>query len=215
MKTVGRSLSPPFCVGLTGGIGCGKSVVAERFERLGAAVVDTDRIAHELTAAQGAAMPAIVAELGAEMASETGALNRAAMRARVFADADARKKLEAILHPLIRAESRRRVADATASYVLLVVPLLVENLSVYRPLLHRIAVVDCDEAQQLARTAARPGLSFEQARAILAAQASAESRHAIADDLIDNRGEMVALDRQVERLHVLYLKLAAALSRTT
>ncbi len=215
MRKVGRSVVYPFCVGLTGGVGCGKSTVAARFEKLGAAVIDTDRIAHELTAAHGAAMPAIAAEFGAEMASATGALNRAAMRARVFADADARKKLEAILHPLIRAESRRRVADATASYVLLVVPLLVENLSVYRPLLQRIAVVDCDEAQQLARTAARPGLSFEQASAILAAQASAESRLAIADDLIDNRGELDALDRQIEHLHVLYLKLAAALSRST
>ncbi|MDP2786785.1 MAG: dephospho-CoA kinase [Pseudomonadota bacterium] len=205
----------PFCVGLTGGIGCGKSTVATQFARLGAEVIDTDVIAHELTASNGAAMAAIVAEFGAEMATRTGALDRAAMRARVFADPAARKKLEAILHPLIRAESMRRVAAVSASYALLVVPLLAENLAAYRPLLTRIAVVDCAESQQLARTAGRPGLDIEQVQAILAVQASHASRLAIADDLIDNRGSLANLDDQVERLHAMYLTLAARASTTT
>jgi dephospho-CoA kinase len=205
----------PFCVGLTGGIGCGKSTVADRFARLGAEVIDTDVIAHELTAANGVAMPAILATFGAGMATQVGALDRAAMRARVFAEPDARKKLEAILHPLIRAESMRQVNEVVSPYALIVVPLLVENLLVYRPLLNRIAVVECEESQQLVRTAARPGLDIKQAKAILAAQASSASRLAIADDLIDNRGVLAALDQQVERLHALYLKLAAKQFNTT
>jgi dephospho-CoA kinase len=197
-----------FCVGLTGGIGCGKSTVAEHFGSLGAEIIDTDAIAHALTATNGGAMPAIIATFGAEMATQSGALDRAAMRSRVFADPDARKRLEAILHPLIRAESQRQAEAASGPYVLLVVPLLVENLAAYRPLLNRIAVVVCDESQQLARTAARPGLDVAQARAILTAQASHASRHAIADDLIDNRTDLASLHEQVERLHALYVKLA-------
>jgi len=204
-----------FCVGLTGGAGSGKSTVAARFASLGAEVIDTDAIAHELTGSTGTAMVAIVAEFGSEIATPVGSLDRAAMRARIFSDSDARKKLEAILHPLIRAESMRRVWAATGPYVLLVVPLLVENLAAYRSLLNRIAVVDCDESQQLARTAARPGLDIQQAKAILSAQASHASRLEIADDLIDNRGGLASLDEQVERLHALYLKLAAQASITT
>jgi len=218
MKAAGPSVVQPFCVGLTGGIGCGKSTVAERFASLGAEVIDTDVIAHELTGPNGAAMAAIVAEFGVEMATQAGALDRVAMRARVFADPDARKKLEAILHPLIRAESMRRVrAVATsnfAPYALLVVPLLVENLAAYRPLLNRVAVVDCDEAQQLARTAARPGLDIKQAKAILAAQASPALRLQIADDLIDNRGDLDSLEQQIERLHAMYMQLAEGVSIT-
>jgi dephospho-CoA kinase len=218
MKATGPSVVQPFCVGLTGGIGCGKSTVAERFASLGAEVIDTDVIAHELTGPHGAAMAAIVAEFGVEMATQAGALDRVAMRARVFADPDARKKLEAILHPLIRAESMRRVrAVATsnsAPYALLVVPLLVENLAAYRPLLNRVAVVDCDEAQQLARTAARPGLDIKQAKAILAAQASPALRLQIADDLIDNRGDLDSLEQQIERLHAMYMQLAEGVSIT-
>lgn len=218
MKAASQSVLQPFCVGLTGGIGCGKSTVAERFASLGAEVIDTDVIAHELTAPNGAAMAAIAAKFGVEMATQAGALDRVAMRARVFADPDARQELEAILHPLIRAESMRRVrAVATsnsAPYALLVVPLLVENLAAYRPLVNRIAVVDCDEAQQLARTAARPGLDIKQAEAILAAQASPASRREIADDLIDNRGDYCNLEQQVERLHAMYLQLADKASST-
>jgi len=199
----------PFCVGLTGGIGSGKSEVTRVFARLGAQIVDTDAIAHQLTGPDGAAMAAIVSVFGAEMATRTGALDRAAMRNRVFSNPELRKALEDILHPLIRAESVRRIEAVKSSYALLVVPLLAENQAAYRPLIDRVLVVDCDETQQIERTAARPGLNVEQASAILASQASRASRLAIADDLIDNRGDLTRLNEQVERLHVLYLKLAA------
>lgn len=202
----------PFCVGLTGGIGCGKSTVAAFFARLGVEVVDTDVIAHELTAPNGAAMPAIIAAFGEEVVTQSGALDRAAMRVRVFADPGARKQLEAILHPLIRAESIRSVCASSAPYVLLVVPLLVENLAAYRGVLNRIVVVDCDESQQLARTAARPGMNVQQAKAILAVQASHAARLEIADDVIDNRGSLDRLEQQIKRLHGLYLKRAAKIS---
>lgn len=199
----------PYCVGLTGGIGCGKSTVAAGFARLGVEVVDTDVIAHELTAPNGAAMPAIIEAFGNEVVTRDGALDRAAMRARVFADADTRKKLEAILHPLIRAESIRRVCASSAPYVLLVVPLLAENLAAYRDVLSRIALVDCEASQQLTRTAARPGMSVQQAKAIQAAQVSHAVRLEIADDVIDNRGDLAGLDAQIKCLHALYLKHAA------
>ena len=205
--------SPSFCVGLTGGIGSGKSSVADRFARLGAQIIDTDVIAHELTGPGGAAMEAIVATFGSEIKNQDGALDRAQMRRRAFADPAVRKQLEAVLHPLIRAECTHRLEAVTGPYAMLVVPLLVENWPSYRQLLDRVAVVDCDEAQQLSRTAARAGLNLAQARAILAAQASQVVRLQIADDLIDNRGDLANLDHQVEYLHLKYLKLAADLSR--
>lgn len=205
--------SPPFCVGLTGGIGSGKSTVADRFARLGAQIIDTDVIAHELTGPGGAAMEAIVATFGGEIKNQDGALDRTQMRRRAFVDPAVRKQLEAVLHPLIRAECAHRLEAVTGPYAMLVVPLLVENWQAYRPMLDRVAVVDCDEAQQLSRTAARAGLNLDQARAILAAQASRVVRLQIADDLIDNRGDLANLVHQVECLHLKYLKLAADLSR--
>ncbi len=198
----------PFRVGLTGGIGSGKSVAADCFARLGAQVIDTDIIAHELTAPGGAAMADIKAAFGAGIESASGALDRSAMRARVFADATARKTLEAILHPLIRAESARRLALVTHSYALLVVPLLVENLAAYRPLLDRILVVDCEESLQRTRVIARSGLAPEQVNAILSAQAGRQSRLQVADDVIHNQGDLISLNRQVERLHGEYMKHA-------
>lgn len=194
-----------YCVGLTGGVGSGKSSVAERFAALGAALVDTDVIAHRLTAANGAAMAAIAAAFGPTLVTADGSLDRAAMRDRVFKDSDARRRLEQILHPLIREEARRQVAAARAPYVVLVVPLLVENLAAYRDAMARIAVVDCDEARQLERTARRPGVTIEQARAILAAQSPRAARLAIADDIIDNRGSLGELQARVEQLHRHYL----------
>ncbi len=205
--------SQVFCVGLTGGIGSGKSTVADCFAQLGAAVIDTDVIAHELTGSDGRAMPEIIACFGIEMANSTGAMDRVAMRSRVFIDPAARRKLEAILHPMIRAESALRLRAVIAPYALLVVPLLVENLASYQHLLNRIAVVDCDESQQLARIASRSGLSLEQAKSIVAAQANQASRIQIADDLIENRGSYSQLDHQIQRLHLQYLKHAAASSR--
>jgi dephospho-CoA kinase len=202
----------PYCVGLTGGIGSGKSTVAQMFAELGAELIDTDSIAHQLTGPNGAAMPEILEKFGAEFVCPSGGLDRAAMRDRVFSDPAARKILESILHPLIRAESLHRLTCVTHPYALLIVPLLVENLAAYRPLLNRIAVVDCAEADQLFRTAARPGVGVEQARAILAAQASPVERMRLADDVIDNRGDLAALRRQVVSLHEQYLELSGRIS---
>lgn len=205
----------PYCVGLTGGVGCGKSTVAALFARLGVAIIDTDDIARELTASGGAALPAIVAEFGEQMLDATGALDRAAMRARVFADADARRRLQDILHPAIRDLATQRLrAAGHAPYVMLVVPLLVENLPAYRTLLDRILVVDCAPAQQLARTAARPGVGEAQAQAIIAAQADPAVRRAVADDIIDNRGHAEDLDTRVTELDRLYRQLARGQGRT-
>ena len=202
--------SKVFCVGLTGGIGSGKTTVADRFAMLGAAIIDTDVIAHALTGPHGRAMPEIIECFGSEIANSTGAMDRAVMRGRVFSDPESRRKLEAILHPMIRAESVLRLQVVTAPYALLVVPLLVENLASYQHLLNRIVVVDCEESQQLARISSRSGLSLEQAKLILAAQANQASRLQIADDLIENRGDLVGLDHQIQRLHQKYLTLAAA-----
>jgi len=198
-----------FVVGLTGGIGSGKSAVADLFAARGVLVIDTDAIAHELTAPGGAAMPAIRAEFGEGAAGADGALDRGAIRAIVFADPSARKRLEAILHPLIRSESERRLAQKPAGspYAILMVPLLVEAGD-YRKRVNRIAVVDCAEATQIDRVMRRNGLARSEIERILAAQATRAERLAAADDVIDNDGELAALPPQIERLHVSYLALA-------
>ncbi len=195
-------------VGLTGGVGSGKSTAARLFADLGAAIVDTDAIAHALTAAGGTAMAAIAAEFGREVVAPDGSLDRANLRARVFTDAAARRRLEAILHPLIHDEARRQAAVARSPYVLLIVPLLVETLASYRRDLDRIAVVDCDESRQIARTASRPGISPDQAAAILKAQSPRAARLAIADDVIDNNAGPADLEARVRHLHRTYLRLA-------
>jgi dephospho-CoA kinase len=197
-----------FIVGLTGGIGSGKSAAASLFEQLGAAVVDTDAIAHELTAPGGAAIDPIRTAFGDDVIDARGALDRAAMRRKVFSDAQAKARLEAILHPMIRAEADRRSADARAPYVVLVVPLLVESGS-YRSRVQRVAVVDCPEEIQVARVMSRSGLSAEEARAIMTTQVGREARLAVADDVIDNGGELAALRPQIEALHRRYLEMAA------
>jgi len=160
-----------FVVGLTGGIGSGKSAAAACFAARGIAVVDTDAIARELTAAGGAAMPALVAEFGSEIVASDGALDRGRMRRLVFADPAARGRLEAILHPLIGALADERCRDAVSPYVILAVPLLVESGS-YRERCQRIVAVDCPESLQISRVIARSGLSEAEVRAIMAAQAS-------------------------------------------
>ena len=193
-------------IGLTGGIGSGKSTVADLFSHLGVTVVDTDRIAHELTGAEGAAMPEIIAAFGKDIALPQGALDRAAMRQRVFTDASAKTRLEAILHPKIRQESRQRCQAATSVYVLLAVPLLVET-GVWRQEVRRVLVVDCDEATQIARVKARSALSAAEVRAIMATQATRSERLAVADDVILNNGTPEALEPQVQALHLRYLEL--------
>ena len=199
----------PYVVGVTGGIGSGKSAVAHLFAQRGITVVDTDAIAHALTAPGGAAMPALRAEFGDTVANADGALDRAAMRAMVFADPAARKRLEAILHPLIRAESERQLLQrpAESAYAILMVPLLVESGD-YRKRVNRIAVVDCAENTQIERVMSRNGLARSEIERILAAQATRAERLAAADDVIDNDGALAALPPQIERLHGRYLELS-------
>ena len=192
-------------VGLTGGIGSGKSAAADEFARLGAAVVDTDRIAHELTESGGAAIPALERIFGKDMIGPSGAMDRRKMRERVFADAAAKKALEALLHPMIRDESRRRIQAAQAPYVLHVVPLLVESAD-YRGRFDRVLVVDCPEALQIERVRARSALPEADVRAIMASQATRAERLAAADDVIDNSGTLDALRKQVAALHRKYLQ---------
>ncbi|HRP25215.1 MAG TPA: dephospho-CoA kinase [Thauera sp.] len=199
----------PYIVGLTGGIGSGKSAATERFAALGASVVDTDHIAHALTAPGGAAIDAIRNSFGDAMIAADGSLDRAAMRARAFSQPDARRQLEAILHPMIRDESARQCRAAVGPYVILAVPLLVESGS-YRGRCDRICVVDCPEALQIERVSRRSGLDEAQIRAIMATQASRQQRLAVADDVIDNGGSLAALQTQVDRLHAAYLAAARA-----
>ena len=198
----------PYVVGLTGGIGSGKSAAADLLAARGALVVDTDQIAHQLTAPGGAAMEPIREAFGNGVVAADGALNRPAMRALAFEDPDARKRLEAILHPMIRAESERQCRAATTPYVVLVVPLLIES-GTYRERVRRLCVVDCPEDVQVLRVMQRCGLEERQVRAIMAAQASRAERLAAADDVIDNSAGYAELAVQVERLHGAYLRLAS------
>jgi dephospho-CoA kinase len=205
-----------FIVGLTGGIGSGKSAAAACFADHGVALIDTDVIARELTAADGAAIAPIVATFSATVLNAEGALDRAAMRQRAFADLAVRTRLEGILHPLIRAESERQVcrlasADFSFPYIVLVVPLLVES-GVYRDRIGRVAVVDCPEEMQIARVMARNGLSRAEVLAIMAAQASRAERLAAADDVIVNDAGLDKLRDQVARAHAAYLAMAQSQS---
>lgn len=193
-------------IGLTGGIGSGKSTVAKFFAALGADVVDTDSIAHELTQPQGAAIPAIRKIFAGKFITAEGALNRKEMRALVFSDDGLRRKLEAILHPLIRIEVARRAASFSAPYGIIVVPLLFETGG-YREMIGRVLVVDCDEQVQIARAMARTGLDEQTARAIMATQLSRRERLRRADDVIANDSDMPHLRQQVDMLHKKYLAL--------
>jgi len=198
---------PTVC--LTGGIGSGKSSAARLFEARGVAVIDADALAHELTASGGAAIPAIRAAFGGEIIDERGALDRERMRQQVFRDPAARKRLEAILHPMIRDESERRRAAATSAYVILMIPLLVESGDP-RGRCDRVLVVDCPEPEQIRRVMLRSNLARTEVEAIMATQASRAARLAVADDVIDNGGDPDRLGAQVEALHARYLSLAGA-----
>jgi len=193
-----------FVVGLTGGIGSGKSAAAEEFGRLGATVVDADAIALELTRAGGAATGQVRSLFGDEYVDADGAMDRAKMRALAFRDPAARKKLEELLHPMIRAESERRIAAASGPYVIHVVPLLVESAG-YRQRVARVLVVDCPESVQMERVQRRSGLSEDEVKRIIGAQIKREDRLAAADDVIDNSGTLDALHKQVRALHARYL----------
>lgn len=177
----------PLRIGLTGGIGSGKSTVAEALAAQGATLVDTDAIARSLTQAGGAAIPAITADFGAEFIDDRGALDRARMRAHAFADPSARQRLEAILHPLIREETARQAARAAGSVVVFDVPLLVES-GRWREQVDRVLLVDCAEATQVARVTARSGWAEDAVRAVIAQQASRVERRACADAIVHNDG---------------------------
>ena len=197
-------MSRPFVVGLTGGIGSGKSAAADEFARLGATVVDTDVIAHELTVKDGAALPEIRRAFGAEAIGPDGAMDRRKMRELAFSDPRARRKLEGILHPMIREESAQRIRSASGPYVVHVVPLLVES-GEYGRRVDRILVVDVPEDVQVARVRGR-GLSEDAVRAIIRTQAAREARLAAAHDVIENSGTLEALRAQVGALHQKYLQ---------
>lgn len=198
-------------IGLTGGIGSGKTTVADLFAARGATVIDTDQIARSLSAPHGAAMPALLAEFGPEYATPDGALDRAKMRALVFADPGARARLEAILHPRIREATAAAALLATGPYTMLAVPLLIES-GTWRARVARVLAVDCPEALQVARVMARNGLPEAQVRAIMAAQATRAERLAAADDVIANDDGLEALLPRVEALHAFYLAEAARLA---
>ncbi|MBX9848010.1 MAG: dephospho-CoA kinase [Rhodocyclaceae bacterium] len=196
-----------YIVGLTGGIGSGKSAAAECFGAHGIAIIDADVVAHELTGPQGLAMPLIIDEFGTAVITSEGALDRAAMRTLAFADPEVRSRLEHILHPRIRRLCDERCAAATSPYALLVVPLLVES-GTYRQRCQRLAVVDCPEETQIARVMTRNGMSRADVERIMAAQATRAQRLAVADDVIDNSGAPNALVPQIAALHDKYLDLA-------
>ncbi len=201
---------PTLIIGLTGGIGSGKSTVADALVARGAALVDTDQIAHALTAPGGTAIEPIRQAFGDAVIAPDGRMDRAAMRERAFSDPQARKLLESILHPLIRAGTDAGIAAAlqnAAPYVLVAIPLLVEGGGA-RGRFDRVLVVDCPADVQVERVMRRSGLARAQVDAIMAAQATREQRLAMADDVVDNGGSPDALPAQVEHIDALYRRLS-------
>lgn len=193
-------------IGLTGGIASGKSTVAAMFAERGAEVIDTDDIAHELVAPGGAAIDAIAERFGESVIARDGGLDRRKMRQRVFADAGERRKLEAILHPKIRAIALKRAAETTAPYVIFVVPLLFETG--FSRLVDRSLAVDCPESLQIERVVARDRVSEDEARAVIASQMTRADRRAAADDWIDSSGSLAATRDRVLELHEQFLALS-------
>lgn len=192
-------------IGLTGGIGSGKSTIAELFRQHGAAIIDTDTISHQLTQHDGAALPAIRAVFGDRYIDADGSLNRAEMRNLIFSDAEARLRLEQLLHPLILAQAESLVTQSSSSpYSILVVPLL-PQAPAFRRLVERILVVDCDERHQIERVQLR-GLTEAAIRAIISSQTPRSKRLELADDIIVNEGNLNDLSAQVSALHLRYLQ---------
>lgn len=192
------------CVGLTGGIGSGKSTVARLFAALGVNVVDTDEIAHQLTQTDGLAIPMIRADFGDKYITTTGTMDRAKMRQLIFSDQSAKHKLESILHPLILSQGIARLAALPdAPYAILMAPLLLESPSFLQQA-GRVLVVNCTEDNQILRVKQRSGLDETEIRAIIAQQTSSEERLARADDIIQNDGTQDELTDQVSTLHRFY-----------
>lgn len=193
-------------IGLTGGIGCGKSTVAKLFSHLGAQIIDTDVIAHELTKANGTALPLLRNEFGTTYFHSDGTLDRHALRELVFSQAQAKLKLEAILHPLILSETLALCHKASsAPYLLIVVPLLLSSPDFLR-LVERVLVVDCDEAMQIERVVQRNQLNAQQIKNIIARQTPRAAQLAAADDIIANQLDLNHLSSEVRRLHDIYLQ---------
>ncbi|WP_017788234.1 dephospho-CoA kinase [Aeromonas dhakensis] len=201
-----------YVVAITGGIGSGKTTVANQFAELGIEVVDADIIAREVVEPGTPALAAIATHFGADVIAPDGRLDRRQLRERVFTDPQAKGWLNALLHPLIRSEMQRQCAAARSPYCLLVVPLLVENR--LTALAKRVLVIDVDEVTQIERTCRRDGVSREQAEAILAAQASRTERLAAADDVLDNQnGTPEAIKSRIFALHETYLAFASQQAR--
>jgi dephospho-CoA kinase len=196
-----------FRVGLTGGIGSGKSTVTTLFEELGVPVIDTDAISRQLTQPGGAAIPAIQAEFGQSFIDASGALDREKMRQLVFSDPASKQRLEQILHPLILEQVHTLADSSKAPYTLIAVPLLFETGD-YKNWLHRTVTVDCSEHTQLERTLKRNGMSEQAVHSILSQQFTRAQRLQLADDCIKNDGNLADLRPQIERLNQLYLELA-------
>ncbi|MGC2048145.1 MAG: dephospho-CoA kinase [Gallionella sp.] len=193
------------CIGLTGGIGCGKSTVADMFAKLGAGIIDTDVIAHRLTQADGVAIPAIRSAFGNACIKDDGALDRDKMRALIFSDPAAKKRLELILHPLILEQAKSQLQQLhNKPYIVIVVPLLPQSPA-FQQLVQRILVVDCAEDSQVARVVGRSSMSEAEVRAVIAQQTPRADRLKLADDVIHNDAGMDGLATQVAALHRRYL----------
>jgi dephospho-CoA kinase len=196
-------------IGLTGGIASGKSTVSRRFEELGVPVVDADVVSRAVVEPGTPGLALVVKRFGSHILNSRGELNRQALRELIFNDPKSRQELDAILHPLIRAEMELRAGRASGPYLVMAIPLLVEGGGA-RGRVDRVLVVDSDEAAQLQRVQARDGSSLAQARAILASQSSRAARLAAADDVLLNSGTVADLRQAVDRLHEKYLQLAKA-----
>jgi len=200
-------MARPLRIGLTGGIASGKSTVTQRFSELGVPVIDADIASRAVVEPGTAGLQQIVQRFGSNILGQGGELNRAALRAQIFGDPNLLKELEAILHPLIRTYMEHEAKDVVFPYLIMAIPLLIESGSP-RDRVDRILVIDVDDSTRVRRLQERDGSSLDQARAILASQASRASRLAAADDVLVNDGTVTDLRQAVDRQHAHYLSLA-------
>jgi dephospho-CoA kinase len=204
-------MTRPLRIGLTGGIASGKSTVTQRFAELGVPVIDADVASRNVVEPGKPGLAHVVQRFGGGILDADGRLDRRALRNLIFQDSSLRQALDAILHPLIRADMEREAAQATAPYVVMAIPLLVEGGSAGKRV-DRVLVVDADETLQIQRLQARDGSSEQQARAILSSQATRAARLSHADDVLLNAGSVAELRQAVDRLHAQYLQLAQSSS---